>query len=84
MLLFRNEAQVNAWSAARGIPRGDVRPLAQVWAFAAEWYGRHADADWTKWSNQEAAAIFERHHLTGPVWTLPEENARFLRDVEVP
>jgi hypothetical protein len=77
MLLFRDEHDVEGWCAARGIPRGDVRPLAQVWAFAAEWYARHADADWTKWSAREAAAMFNRHGLTGPIWTLPDESSRF-------
>jgi len=77
MLLFRNETEVNSWSVARGIPKGDVRPIDQVWPFAAEWYGRHADANWTKWSTREAAAIFSRHGLTGPVWTLSDEEARF-------
>lgn len=77
MLLFRNEAQVDGWCAARGIQKGDVRPVEQAWAFAAEWYGRHAAADWTKWSMQEAAEIFSRHNLTGPIWTLSNETARF-------
>ncbi|WP_206606542.1 alkylmercury lyase family protein [Steroidobacter cummioxidans] len=77
MLLFRNESQVDAWCASRGIPKGDVRPVEQVWKFAAEWYARHADAHWTKWSVRQAAAMFERHGLTGPVWTLDEQEGRF-------
>jgi len=77
MLLFRNESQVNDWCATRGIPKGDVRPIEQVWKFAAEWYARHADANWTKWSLQEAGEIFSRHNLTGPIWTLSNETARF-------
>lgn len=77
MLLFRNEAQVDDWCAARGIPKGDVRPIEQVWTFAAEWYGRHADANWTKPSMRDAAEIFRRHNLTGPIWTLSDETARF-------
>lgn len=77
MLLFRDEAQVDAWCATRGVPKGDVRPIEQVWTFAAEWYTRHADANWTKWSTSEAAGMFRRHNLTGPIWTLPKETARF-------
>jgi hypothetical protein len=77
MLFFRDEAEVSAWSAARGLPKGDVRPIQQVWAFAAEWYGRHAAVDWVKWSVAEAAEMFRRHDLTGPIWTLPNEAARF-------
>lgn len=77
MLLFRDEAQVDEWCELRGIAKGDVRPIEQVWAFSAEWYGRHADADWTKWSMQEAAEIFERHGLTGPTWALSDGSGRF-------
>lgn len=51
---------VVGWCASRGIPKGDVRLIEQVWAFATEWYARHADADWNKWSVQEAAEIFMR------------------------
>lgn len=77
MLLFRNEAQVDDWCATRGILKGDVRPIEQIWTFAAEWYGRHADADWIKWSMREATEIFSRHNLTGPIWTLSTETGRF-------
>ena len=52
-------------------------PVEQVWAFAAEWYARHADANWTKWSAREAAEIFRRHNLTGPIWSLPNDTGRF-------
>lgn len=76
-LLFRDEAQVNEWCVARGIPKGDVRSIGQVWNFATEWYARHADADWAKWTVREAIEIFARHHLTGPVWALSDETARF-------
>lgn len=77
MLLFRDEAQVSEWCAARGIARGDVRPIAQIASFAAEWYGRHADPAWAKWTVREAAELFGRHHLDGPTWTLDDEAARF-------
>jgi hypothetical protein len=77
MLLFRDEAQVDGWCRSKGIPKGDVRPIEQVWTFAAEWYGRHADADWTKWSTREAAELFRRHRLTGPIWTLSDDAERF-------
>lgn len=77
MLLFRDETQVAAWSHARGLPRGDVRPLPQVWRFASEWYGRHAAPDWVKWSSSEAADMFCRHQLTGPIWALSAHSGRF-------
>ncbi|PYI36156.1 hypothetical protein BP00DRAFT_453507 [Aspergillus indologenus CBS 114.80] len=77
MLVFRNEAEVDAWCATRGFPRGDVRPINQIWTFAKEWYGRHADADWTKWSLRDAVEIFRRHNLTGPVWAIGGDAERF-------
>lgn len=76
-LLFRNEAEVDEWCASRGIAKGDVRPIQQIWDFATEWYGRHADADWTKWSLSEATDIFKRHNLTGPIWAIDDEAGRF-------
>ncbi|GAW20931.1 hypothetical protein ANO14919_104440 [Xylariales sp. No.14919] len=77
MLLFRNEAEVDEWCATRGVPKGDVRPIEQIWNFAAEWYGRHGDADWTKWTLRDALDIFSRHNLTGPIWALGEAAGRF-------
>ena len=77
MLPFRSAAAVEAWCVSRGIPMGDVRPITHVWRFAIEWYGRHADADWRKWSVQEATEIFARHGLTGPTWTLTDAGERF-------
>ncbi|MEE8657999.1 hypothetical protein CGLAMM_05180 [Acetobacteraceae bacterium EV16G] len=76
-LLFRDAAQTDEWCAVRNIPRGDVRPIRQIWEFAKIWYGRHADADWKKWTVKEAIEIFARHHLDGPTWSLSEEAARF-------
>lgn len=77
MLFFRDRAQVEAWCADRGVPVGDVRPVDQIWAFAAEWYSRHADPGWVKWTVREAADMFERHGLSGPIWALPQEAGRF-------
>lgn len=76
-LLFRNEAEVDEWCAARGVPKGDVRPIEQIWKFAREWYGRHADADWKKWSLRDAMEIFSRHELTGPTWAIGDKEGRF-------
>lgn len=77
MLLFESSAAVDRWCAGHAIPRGDVQPLANVWAFAQTWYGRHLDPDWTKWTTEEARALFERFGLTGPTWALPVTPERF-------
>lgn len=77
MSLFRKESQVDDWCATRAISKGDVRPIEQIWRFAAEWYGRHADENWKKWTTREAAEMFSRHNLTGPIWQLSDDTGRF-------
>ncbi|KAF4949267.1 hypothetical protein FGADI_9038 [Fusarium gaditjirri] len=76
-LLFRDETEVDEWCLTRGVPKGDVRPIEQIWDFAAEWYGRHADKNWTKWSLHEAVEIFRRHNLTGSIWAIESKADRF-------
>jgi hypothetical protein len=77
MLLFDSERSVDAWSARHRIPKGDVQPVEVVWALAQRWYGRHLDADWTKWSVDEAAEIFREVGLHGPIWHLAATAGRF-------
>ena len=88
MLLFQSEAQVDDWCAARGVAKGDVRPLEQIWRFAADWYGRHASPTWIKGTVPQAIARFATHHLTGPTWRLADRDERFwcllLRDLLLP
>jgi Alkylmercury lyase len=77
MLAFRSEHDVNDWCVLRGLPRGDVRPIAQIWEFASEWYSRHADKNWTKWSISDATQLFKKHQLTHPVWAMPDSKDHF-------
>lgn len=77
MLLFEDEAHVEDWSHRHGIPRGDVQPIERVWEFARVWYGNHLNPEWTKWTTNEARAMFESFGLTGPTWRLPETKTRF-------
>lgn len=77
MLVFESDAKVDAWCQRHRVDKGDVQPIAKVAKFAAEWYGRHLDADWRKWTAAEAAEIFHRHGLTGPIWDIPVTDGRF-------
>jgi len=77
MLFFRDESQVDEWCDRHRVTRGDVRPAAQIWAFAKDWYGAHLRPDWRKWTAAEARALFRRHGLTGPIWDIPASNGRF-------
>jgi hypothetical protein len=44
---------------------------------AREWYGKHADKDWRKWTAAEAKQIFENVGLTGQFWSLDSGTGRF-------
>ena len=77
MLVFRDQAQVDAWSARHRIPRGDVQPVAKVLELAKRWYGEHLRPDWTKKTVAEAGAIFTDLGFTHPVWSLPTQESRF-------
>ncbi len=77
MLVFDSEAQVEDWCRRHGIGKGDVRPLSVVARFAAQWYGRHLDADWRKWTIAEARALIADHGLSGPIWDWANTEGRF-------
>lgn len=77
MLVFETESAVDAWSARHVLPRGDVQRIQKAYDFAREWYGRHLEPEWAKWTTDEARRIFEKHDLRGPVWDLPRTSERF-------
>jgi len=77
MLVFRDVAHVEDWSARHRIPRGDVQPVTKVLELAKRWYGEHLRPDWTKKTVPEARAIFAELGFTHPVWSLPDQEGRF-------
>lgn len=77
MLVFENEGQVDEWVKRHQIPKGDIQPIENVWAFSKEWYGNHLNPEWKKWTMQEAKEMFGRYHLTGRTWQLEESAMRF-------
>jgi len=77
MLLFASSDEVDRWCRRHHIARGDVRDVDVVWRFARAWYGRHLDADWRKWTTDEAAALCARFGLDGDIWRLSAGTDRF-------
>ncbi len=77
VLPFRNEAEIDAWSARHRLPRGQAVGLEQLGRFARAWYGRHADRDWRKWSAAEAQAIIFGAGFEGAFWTLTSQTGKF-------
>jgi Alkylmercury lyase len=68
MLLFRSEEEVDAWCAATGEARGEVVPLAGVWALAQAWYGDRMDPAFRGRTAGQARAIFAGVGLTSTFW----------------
>jgi hypothetical protein len=77
VLPFRGPDDVRIWSERHGIPLGSVAPIAQVMDLGREWYARHADPDWRKWTVREAAEIFRRVGLVGEFWEIPTTEGGF-------
>jgi hypothetical protein len=77
VLPFRGQSDVTDWCARHGIARGETAPVAQVWALGRDWYARHADPSWRKWTGAEAAAIFDGVGLTGSFWRFERSDQPF-------
>jgi hypothetical protein len=70
MLAFRSEEHVDRWCEAKGIPRGALLSIRQLWGLARAWYGNRLSEDWRRKTPEEAEAIFEEIGLAGPFWKL--------------
>jgi hypothetical protein len=70
MLLFRSEEHVDRWSEKRGLERGELVTLEQIWALARAWYGNVLSPDFRRRTPDEAQAFFTEIGLTGPFWQL--------------
>ena len=70
MLLFRSEEEISEWSAATGVPRGAVMPVAALGELARRWYGDRLDPGWRPRTVEESQAILEGVGLTGDFWRL--------------
>ena len=77
MLTFQTMQQIEGWCERHDLERGDVQTAGNIWELSKVWYGKHLEADWTKWTADEAAEIFHRFNLTHPVWNLRGGKERF-------
>ncbi|WP_196888592.1 alkylmercury lyase family protein [Aureivirga sp. CE67] len=77
MLVFKNEKQIDDWVKQHNIPKGDVQPISNIWEFSKEWYGKHLDENWQKWTMKEAKEMFTKYKLEHKVWNLDSEKGRF-------
>ncbi|BDD09519.1 hypothetical protein FUAX_19510 [Fulvitalea axinellae] len=77
MLVFRNEKQIDDWVKQHNIPKGDIQPISKIWEFSKEWYGKHLDENWQKWTMREAKEMFAKYRLEHKIWNLEDEKGRF-------
>jgi Alkylmercury lyase len=70
MLFFRSEEHVDRWCEAKGLPRGALLSIRQLWGLARAWYGDRLSQDWRRKTSEEAEELFEQIGLTGPFWKL--------------
>ncbi|MBC8172952.1 MAG: alkylmercury lyase family protein [Chitinophagales bacterium] len=77
MLVFQAEKEIDKWCTRHNIPKGDVQPITNIWAFSQKWYGNHLDPHWEKWTMLEAKQIFQQYNLTHRIWELETSATRF-------
>lgn len=68
MLLFRSEETVDAWCAARQLPKRPIVSLGQLWTLSIEWYANRLTPDSRRPKPDEMVGIFARIGLTGSFW----------------
>jgi hypothetical protein len=70
MLLFRSEEHVDRWTGQRGVPKGVVFDIGQLWKLAEAWYRDRMSPDYRRRTPEEAEALFASLGLTGDFWKL--------------
>jgi hypothetical protein len=68
MLLFRSEEHVDRWCQVRGMTRGPLVSLDQLWQLAVAWYGNRLTVESRRPMGAEVRQIFERVGLMGEFW----------------
>ena len=70
MLLFRGEEHVDRWCADRGVSRGAVVVLEQVWRLAGPWYADRLTEDWRPKTPEVIERMLIAAGLTSDFWRL--------------
>ncbi|HSJ62581.1 MAG TPA: hypothetical protein VK922_01625 [Gemmatimonadaceae bacterium] len=75
MLFFRSEDLLNRWCAERGVPRGPIVAMGQLWRLAWHWYADRLSPAARRPGPAEMRRIFASLGLTDPFWD-PDAVAR--------
>jgi hypothetical protein len=68
MLFFRSEEQIDAWCAARNVPRRPLVRMDQLWHLAVTWYATRLEPESRRPAPSEMRGIFEHLGLYGDFW----------------
>lgn len=58
------------WLQRTGQMRGAVAGLQRTYDLSRTWYEDRAAVSWEPFGAEEAEAVFRRHGLVGPFWSL--------------
>jgi membrane protein DedA with SNARE-associated domain len=70
MTAFRSEGELKGWLEANDLTQGAILAPQTVYELGRDWYATRLDFDWQRPTAAEITAMFERHGLTGPFWSL--------------
>ena len=70
MFAFDSEQAIEDWCKHHRVPKGEVKPIADVWELAQHWYGNYLSPTWTRKSAAEAGQIFQEVGFTSDFWKL--------------
>ncbi|MCC7034645.1 MAG: hypothetical protein IT179_17625 [Acidobacteria bacterium] len=61
---------MHQWAGCAGVTPGAVVSPQVVYDLGVAWYATRLNHDWSRPDKDQVAAIFARHGLTGPFWSL--------------
>jgi hypothetical protein len=70
MLLFQSEDWVEKWCKRKGLKRGEILTIDQVWELSKLWYHNRLSADFHGRSIDQVADVFRQAGLTSAFWYL--------------
>lgn len=61
---------IDPWCAKRGVSRGEVLPIQQVWTLSQRWYDNRLSEAYQGRTAAEVGVIFQNMGLTSPFWQM--------------
>jgi hypothetical protein len=68
MLFFRSGESLNEWLTSKGVARGAVFTVPQLWRLSLRWYHERMSPDFRGRTGEDVIDIFEAEGLTSEFW----------------